>query len=340
MLDSLKPLAKKILETQDMVAENAAAIRSAGRAPEEFEEKDLILPVRKSAPDFSVCAVDGGLLADRMVGSDIVIRRSVAVNFVYQDSRLKTVHHHPGKFPEPEIGFMNGLDEHEALAFRSLFRLKGEISAALEALEKFKPDYLLLDGSVVLLGSDKPGDGSLLSEDYKELLKTYKMLYQRCETQNCQLAGVIKDSRGKRLTELLRDQLLVDVSDTVLADALLSENERTSVLGYTSDAAKHPVLTSLGEWAGRIKLFYLRPSASDSPLRIEFVKSKKGVDEIAADICSLCSISKAFAYPAILVEADMCAALEPTEMEKIKSSLFVMTGGATKPLRRAVRPFR
>jgi len=340
MLDALKPLAKKILETRDMVAENAAAIRSSAGVPEEFEEKNLVFSVGKSVPNFSVCAVDGGLLADRLVGSDIVIMRSVAVNFVYRNSRLETVRHHPKKFPEPEVGFMNGLDEHEAMVFRSLFRLKGEIAAATEALEKFKPDYLLLDGSIVLLGSDKPGEGSLLSEDYKELLKTYKTLYHKCETQNCQLAGVIKDSRGKRLADLLRDQLVVDVSDTVLADALLGESERTSVLGYTNDAAKHPVLTSLGEWAGKIKLFYLRPSASDSPLRIEFVKSKKAVDEIAADICSLCSISKAFAYPAILVEADMCAALMPTEMEKIKSSLFVMTGGATRPLRRAERPFR
>jgi len=340
MLESLEPLARMIRESREMVAENAKAIREGGSAPEGAQEKTLVLKVGKGEPGFSVCAVDGGLLADRFVGSDIAVRRSVAVSFAYGNSKLGTVRHHPKKFPETEVGFMSGLDEHDSLVFRSLFRLQGEIAVALEAVEKFKPDYLLLDGSIVLLGSDRPGDGSPLTKDYDGLLKSYRELYRKCESSGCQLVGVIKDSRGKRLADALRDRLLVDVSDIVLADALLNEGERTCALKYSEDASKHPVLKSLGEWADKMRIFYMKPSASDSPLRIEFIQSGKPADEIASDICALCSISKAFAYPAALIEADMCAALDPLEMEKIKRSLFVMTGGASRPLRRAERPFR
>jgi len=341
MLEALGPLAERIRESRERVAENAAAIRAAGRGPRDSDEASLILRAGDAETDFSVCAVDGGLLADRLVGSDIVVRRSVAVNLMYGHGKLASTHYHPKKFPGTEVDFRTGLDEHEALLFRSLFRLRGEISCAIGALERFRPDYLLLDGSVVLLGSDRPGEGSPLSADYVELLRLYKSLYGKCEGLGCQLVGVIKDSRGKRLAETLGDQLIVDVPDAVLADALLQEGERTAAISYSTDASRHQVLRSLGEWGGKVKLFYIKPSASDIPLRIEFMQSqKKNAGEIAAAILALSSISKAFAYPAALIEADMCAALDPLEMDKVKRSLFVLTGGASKPLRRAQRPFR
>lgn len=341
MLERLEPLAQRIRETRERLAENAAEIRKSEGAVPGLEENGLAMPVQRIVPAFSVCAVDGGLLADRFVGSDILVRRSVAVGFRYDNGKLAAAGYHPRKFPETEVGFRNGLDEHEALVFRSLFRLDGEISTALEAVEKFRPDYLLLDGSIVPLGADRPGDGSVLSADYEKLLGTYRKLYKKCGELGCQLVGVIKDSRGKRLAEILKDRLIVDVPDAVLADALLREGERTGLMAHSQDPSKHQVLKSLGEWGAKAKLFYLKASASDIPLRVEFMQSqKKDAGEIASAVLSLSSISKAFAYPAALIEADMCAALGPLEMEKIKRSLFVLTGGASKPLRRAQRPFR
>jgi len=342
MIDKLEPLAKRIRESQSQIAENAQAIRKGVSSLKESDEKTLIALVKSAPFDFSVCAVDGGLLADRLFGADILVGRSVAVNFQYSGGKLATVDHFPSRFPETVVDFRTGLDEHDAMVWRSLFRLKGEIGAALDALGKFKPNLLFLDGSIVLLGSDKPSEHSALYGEYHALLKAYKALYQKCEELGCQLVGVIKDSRGKRLVECLQDQLLIDVPDTMLADALLSEGERTCAIPYTTDVKKHPVLSSLGESADKVKLFYLKPSDSDSPLRVEFLQSKNGksADEVASIVHSLCSISKAFAYPAALIEADMCAALEPLEMDKIKRSLFMLTGGASRPLRRAERPFR
>jgi len=342
MKNDLEPLAQRIRESQGRIAENAEAIRKGVTFLKESEDKTLVVQSKSVALDFSVCAVDGGLLADRLFGADLLVGRSVAVSFRYSEGKLESALHFPSRFPETIVDFRTGLDEHDATVWRSLFRLKGELGAALDALEKFKPSYLFLDGSIVLLGSDRPSEHSALYSDYAALLNMYKSLYSRCEELGCQLVGVIKDSRGKRLAECLRDKLIIDVPDTVLADALLREGERTCAIPYTAEVQKHPVLSSLGESADRVKLFYLKSSDSDSPLRVEFLQSKKGksADEIASIVHSLCSISKTFAYPAVLIEADMCAALEPLEMDKIKRSLFMLTGGASRPLRRAERPFR
>ena len=340
MESQLRSIAGRILESRKRIFLNAEELRLQNPDSPESREKGLIAAVEGKSFDGKVCAVDGGQLSDRFFGADISVSRSVASCFTYRDSRLVGTKYFPGRFPQNAVELKSGLDEHEALQFRSLFRLQGEIGCASLALGKFTPDYLLLDGSIVLLGCDKPSPDSMLFQEYSSLLNSYRELYCKCEAQGCQLAGVIKDSRGKRMAECLRDRLVVDVPDTVLADALLNEKERTCAIPYTANIPKHPVLSGLGKYAEKIRLFYTKPSSEDSPLRVEFLQGKKSADEVASAIQALSSISRAFAYPAALIDADMCAVLDPLEMDKIKQSLFVLTGGASRPLRRQARPFR
>jgi hypothetical protein len=340
MEEHLKSIAKKIIDSQKELSDNTNELRKGDINITDSDEDKLIFKVNGSDLNFKICAVDGGLLSDRLFGADVAVSRSVATCFEYQNSKLSKTDYFPSRHPNSSVDLKNGLDESEAMQFRSLLRLLGEVSCAIEAIEKFKPDYLLIDGSIVLLGSDKPSGQSVLMDEYKSLLNIYKELYEKCESYDCQLVGVIKDSRGKRFVECLSDKLIVNVADTTLADSLLGEMERTCVLPYTKDISKHPVLSNLGEYAEKIKIFYFKPSSEDVPLRIEFLQSKKSINEIADEICTLCSISKAYAYPAALIEADMCAALDPVEMDNVKRSLSALTGGIVKPLRRNSRPFR
>ena len=62
------------------------------------------------------------------------------------------------------------------------------------------------------------------------------------------------------------------------------------------------------------------------------------VDAAASLLFSLSAISENFAYPAVLIEADMCAALDPREIEPLENSLHSLAG--IRPLRRNQRPFR
>lgn len=337
MLDKVREAASRLAAERRELASVISGMRSSNSPPPCSKESALVIPVCGSPPGMHVCGVDGGLLHDRMHGADILLARAVAVSFCYERSSVKSFSHHPGRFPAIELEIRTGLDEHEAMQWKSLSRLRHEVSAAIAAVERLPPGLLLMDGSILPLPCDRPPESSRIYAQYSGVISLYKRLYSACDCKGWQLLGVVKDSRGKRLTESLGQ--CTGVPDTVFTSHLLLPNERTCALPY-SDSQKQPVLADLGEYSGRFGLFYLRPSDDDLPLRVEYLESAKTPGEIASEVCFLSSISRAFAYPAVLIEADMCAALDPVEMETVKSQISGLSGGLMRPLRRNARPFR
>jgi hypothetical protein len=258
-----------------------------------------------------------------------VVFRSVGVNFTYSDSALKSFAYHPAKTPQPSFELRNSLDDHEAMLFRSLVRLRSELGCAISTIERFSPQLMLMDGSLLPLPSDRPDDQSGLSSLYLEVIGLYGRLFSISREKGCMLCGVIKDSRARKLSA----ELGLPCSDTLLCGYLLKEGERTKAMPYHSEKKGPKELLSLGE---KVQVFYLKASEHDLPLRIEAFDCDVG--KAASLICSLSSISENFAYPAILVEADMCAALDPKELEPIEDSLARLSG--LRQLRRNSRPFR
>lgn len=132
----------------------------------------------------------------------------------------------------------------------------------------------------------------------------------------------------------------LNISDTFFANFLLKEKERTAIFPYASENKKTPVMKDLGDFSSSVFLFYLKPSDYDLPLRLEFFDCGKSFDEMSSILLSLCSLSANFAYPAVLIEADLCAAMDPLEMDKVKKELFLLSNGSLQELRRNSRPFR
>ncbi|MFH1520904.1 MAG: DNA double-strand break repair nuclease NurA [Candidatus Micrarchaeota archaeon] len=310
MRERIGALAKEIKESYNLLQNKTKQIK--------ISNSSLVYPVNTTKIDLSVCAVDGGLLAHRMHGADIVVVRAVGVNFIYSNSTLKSCSYWPEKNPKSEIFMKSSLDEHEALVFRSLIRLKEELQCAISCLEKFSPQVLLMDGSLLPLPSDRPPEESELNVVYTEVLTLYTKLYDLSKG-NCMLIGVIKDSRSKKLTK----EFGLNCSDGIFCNFLLGELERTNTMPY-SDKERD------------ISVFYVKPSKFDLPLRIETTSTE--IDTVASIICSLSAFSENFAYPAVLIEADMCAVMDPKELEPIEDSLNSLSG--MKPLRRNTRPFR
>ncbi len=319
MREKIDAIAKRIRGDYERLGSRARALRSSDPA--------LVAKVGRRELSLSVCAVDGGLLAQRMHGADIAVVRAVGVGFVYKSSALASVSYCPRKSPEPDIFVEDSLDEHESAVFRSLVRLRAELACAIDCLGKFSPEALLLDGSLLPLPSDRPPEGSRLSGLYAEVLSLYLSL-QKGSAGRCMLAGVIKDSRSRKLSV----DLGFGCSDSVLCGFLLDAGERTAAMPYYEEKPNK----DLAQLAEAVKAFYLKPSASDLPLRIE--TTEPDIGKAASLILSLSAISENFAYPAVLVEADMCAALDGNEMESIESSLVSLSG--MRPLRRNSRPFR
>jgi len=322
MRERIAELAGDMRRSFDILRQRALAARE--------EDPSMVIPVQRIEVSLSVCAVDGGLVAERMHGADIVISRAVGVNFRYENSMLEKFAYHPTKSPEPSLDLKNSLDEHEANVFRSLVRLKTELECAISSIDKFSPQIMLMDGSLLPLPSDRPEDDSELARSYKVLLSIYSKLFSVSKEKGCMLCGVVKDSRARKLSE----QMGFSCSDTLLCGYLLKEGERTkSMPYYQGKKGVGKDILALGE---KISVFYLKPSEHDLPLRIEAYDCD--VDNAASIIRSLSSISENFAYPAILIEADMCAAMDPKEIEGIESSLLNLSG--IKALRRNSRPFR
>ena len=342
MIDRMRAAASHINEMHTRMIDSAQALRSSSSNSvfSEAKEQQLTIPVSSGKLDCRVCAVDGGLLAQEMHGIDLLIGRAVTVGFTYTNSVLSKSACFPSAFPEPDYDVKIGLDEHEIQLYRTLFRLDLEISAAISALENLKPDVLLLDGSIVPLSTDRPAEDNELFGFYTGLISKYAQLYNLCKKNGTLLTGITKDSRGRRFMDIVKDKVPHRWSDTSFLNHVLKEKERTFAMKYSGSPSKHAVLKDLEGYADSICIFYLKCSSEDRPMRVEFLNSDKhSVSEIASLVYTLSAINKSYAYPAVLIEADLRAAMDPLEMERAQKSLMSLSN-FVQPLRRNSRPFR
>ncbi len=266
-----------------------------------------------------VGAVDSGLLAREVQGYDVVLTKTVGVNFVYNESKLVLANYYPSVSPTNKLHVQSSLNEHEILISRNLIRLNEEVKNAIELIERFKPEVVLIDGSLVPLPNDRPEEKSNLFDLYQELILNYKKLF----ATKSLIIGITKDSRSKRFVNSVGIDF---ANDTKLMNCLLNEDERSFAMSYSE---KPTQITK--DLENEIYCFYMRPLENDLPLRVEFLT--KDFDKVASIVYSLSKISRSFAYPAALIEADLRAALNPLEMERFDRLNLT-------PLRRNNRPFR
>ncbi len=341
MLEQLRMAAAHIKEIEDGRAQAAARVKENAKLPKDALEPKFILGVdTRKKMEGRVTAVDGGILSYEMHGADLLIAKAVSSTFEYAGGEIVAHSYFPNAFPHPEYNVETGLDERELLWHKSLVRLELEIKNAIGAAKRDAPGYLLLDGSLCPLPSDRPAEESKLFPKYLELLKLYKELYSYCTEKGVVLAGVIKDSRSRRFVEMLPAGSVQNSADTVFLNHLLGEGERTFAFRYSESPQKNHVLREMGTWGEKICAMYSKPVRGDRPVRIEFLNGQKGFSEIADTLSSLCAINRFYAYPAVLIDADLRAMMDPAELERAKKSLSLFAGPSLLDLKRNSRPFR
>ncbi len=123
---------------------------------------------------------------------------------------------------------------------------------------------------------------------------------------------------------------------------LLTTGSLKILSASTGPEREHQVLKDLNDWGARVNAFYLKAVERDRPMRIEFLEGKRSFDEIASLIFTLSRINKNYAYPAVLIEADLRAALEQGELDRVYGELVARTGlrSSVLKLKRDSRPFR
>ncbi|PIT84573.1 hypothetical protein COU37_02745 [Candidatus Micrarchaeota archaeon CG10_big_fil_rev_8_21_14_0_10_45_29] len=347
--ESVINIAKTWLEREGGWKQLAQNLRE--KPPTTFEdamEKSLICKTNAKKASSSFAAIDGGIACEEFHGLDIIISRSIAARFSYVEGKLSSHAYFPSSRPEFEIDARSGLEQFEKLRYISLIRLSSELKCAINSLKEWELSYLLLDGSIAPLVADKPPSDSELMPLYMEVVNLYLSLYSLCKAKNVNLVGITKDSRGRRFLEILKQadfslsSSLSHATDTVFLDHLLQEGERTFAFRYSHSPSKNQIFKDLGDWASNILAFYIKPVAGDRPLRVEFLSNSLSYDELAAEISGICALHPHYAYPAVLIEADLRAAIEPNEVEHTLADLRLRLG-KNKPLlslRRNSRPFR
>lgn len=302
------------------------------------KKKPIVFDIKSVSFDGVVSAVDSGFSTKQFVSLDVMLLRSTAAVFTYKQNVLVSNEYFPSRVPGVSVHCGVFSEPSDSQCFRSLLRLSAELNCALQTVKMYSPQMLLIDGSLLPLSNDKPSKESSLHEMYAEVLQAYNNLFATCTETNCTLVGVVKDSRSQRLCSLIEQELKQTLpvnSDEFVTDLLLSRNQRSLAFQINEETASIGGASNGIKFKDKINAFYMK--AGDAlPYRVEFMGSEEKADEIAANLCALGSSQ--FAYPSILIEVDMRAALTPGEITSVFNSLESVNRDLV--LRSNSRPFR
>lgn len=356
LIDRISEIAGKICSIEDNRKKLGLFLRDVSEQVEftgNVLEKKMIHKVKDiDVSGKVVVGVDGGLSKHSYHGIDLILTRAIAAVFRY-DSKLK-VEYYPNAFVSPKLIIVSDpYSDEEFIISSSLERHNEEVRIALEVAEKIKPDVILMDGSIVPHGSDKPSIKSLNRKHYENLSKNLVKLYSSGQM----LAGCIEDSRGRGFCEIISKQVLSNIEDpyakklgnilegtrdTNLLYYLLRRGERSFVFRYSRDAMQHPVLSDLGGWGDRIYSFYIKTAEFDRPVRVDFVSNNplKDAEKIAEFVLATACHSS-YGIPAPIIEADLRAKLSERDADEIHGQLIDKLGltPSLMKLRRDQRPF-
>ncbi len=329
-------------------------VKDAEIQGEKIPEKKISIPVEESdMKKKTVCGIDGGLLKKAYHAVDLVLTKSVAVVFEF-DGRLKDVRYIPSSIPTPKLSvFTEPLSKEEFSLAANLERMEMEVGLALDTMKSVDLDLLIMDGSIVPHPSSNPGEDSDVKQKFDIVRNLYSDILNR---PPCMFAGVSEDSRSRKFSRIVSDDILERVRstkkkdlkrilegtrDTNLLFHVLKQGERTSYFQYTDDPSKSCLPKDVID---DVYSFYIKSTEYDRPLRVDFYaedKPAKRADEISSIILSLSADNEEYGVPTVLIEADKRARLREEELRFIYSSLQDKVGDVPSlyKLRRNSRPF-
>lgn len=326
-------------------------------SPLEVGESSFAWPVDRNAVNARIAAADSGFVSKPLHSIDLVLVRAVGVLFDYQNSIVRSAQYFPSFFDFPHPFLSNhALDLAELDLSTSFLRLREEIRVARQIIVEQKPGFFLVDGSLVPQYAEKPRRDSKLSGHYELVVRDFLDLYKTAQENNTELVGCVKDSRGSRFANILRETVLPffgahnppgldGILDSVLLDHVLAPGERSFAFSYAKNISEHAILQDFGEWGKQVYACYVKPSPLDRPLRFEFMHAPsesltEHANRVSSVLFELSSLHREFAFPSVLIEADLRARLKPHEIDIVFNRICdKLNKRLHLQLRRNSRPF-
>lgn len=359
LLDQLGGIADRIKGVEENRELLGKFLRDAADSIEldgDAVEKSMIKAIKQdSLENAKIAGIDGGLSRHEYHGMDIILTRAVAAIFNYRNGRLDNAEYYPHSIVTPKITIVSDpYSDEEFSVSSSLERQYGEIELAGTVFQKMSPTLLLLDGSVVPHGNDRPSRTSPAWNRYTDVLGVFRRLFDSATL----LAGCIEDSRSRRFCEIIAEQVLGKINspraaelqkilagtrDTNLLYHMLKRGERTAVFRYSKNSEEHPILSDLGEHGRHIYCFYLKTAEFDRPVRIDYYckdDTTETADRIASFVLAI-TPHGSYGFPAPLIEADFRAKLQERDADSLHDQLVDRVGitPSLMKLRREQRPF-
>jgi hypothetical protein len=353
LIPRIREIAKKVAETESRRRGVAALLREASPKIGLFHRVE-----QSGLNGVKVVGVDGGMAKKSLHGMDCVLVRSVGACFNYNNNRIKEVEYYPSKVPPMQAEVTDLMSDIDWNYYTSIVRESSEVRTAISCVEKFRPELLLMDGSIVPHHADKPARLSPAYQAYKEMVSEYARLYDSCASAGTMLAGIIEDSRAVRFCGIAKGQisafigdghadqvneLLSRTRDTNMLFWALKKGERTMHFGYCEDPREHPILRDFEErYSMRLNSFYLKTAELDRPIRVDYMKDAEGIeDRIASILLAISGHHSSYGLPAPIIEADNVAKLSDNEMENFYFQMLAFAGNlpSIMQLRRETRPF-
>ena len=318
-------------------------------------EKHLINEVfPNSLNHLTVAGVDGGLVARSLIGIDIYFIRAIAVMMTFSARGIYKTEYIPEKYPKLHLYHVDVDNDDELEELGGLYRIRQELSAALEVLEKEHKhcDVLLMDGGVPELPLLLSGSPRLQNPSrwVKQLLT---QLLEESFRRGIPIAWIVKDSRSKQFMDLLLKStpfllqnkkvprsmmkgyrnIFATSRDQEFLYYFLPDKHRTAVFfkgefegsiltsEHGSRDAHH--VTSPSQY--HIYAFYIKSVPYDTPIRVEMAfpdttpreKIVSQATSIAGIILTLTRSHPRYAVPSPIVEADARTKIKLNEVETI-----------------------
>jgi len=222
-----------------------------------------------------------------------------------------------------------------------LLRGAMEFSTAIECIEKHKPEYLFIDGSLYVNSTRK----AIECPEYEIYRKKFSRLLRLSRENLIRLVGVSEDSKSKLFGNYLSAEYGVKfprfMTDSSILK-ILAGNRKYRTIEFK------PMQKFESDLTVSFPTAYLQPTPLSNPLRIDVPDWEQDFDQVISLIAELSKGSRHYGYPIPLYLVHLDARIESKQLEwstnqlihYISKSELGLYETILQKTRRAFRPSR